>query len=244
MATQVTIVNNILRRLREDEITSVADNAYSKLIGQFVNDAKDDIEDMNHEWSVYVTEIDTTILADDSTRTYDLTATTDRSWLMRDPEDDKLPLAYDVTSGEVGQLFDCAYKDIKKTRALTNTITPVKNPKVFAVAADSDGRGWTIETLWEVDSTESARSWKTYWYIPQAELALDGTDDATEIKLPRRPVELRALYYALNERGEEMGEPGGLGFTRSVSAIASAMEVDATIQKISEQIDITNKENI
>ena len=84
MATQLTIVNNILRRLREDEVTSVADNSYSKLIGQFVNDAKADIEDVNHEWSAYVTSYDTTILADGSTRTYDLTSTNDRSWLIRE----------------------------------------------------------------------------------------------------------------------------------------------------------------
>jgi hypothetical protein len=241
MANQLTIVNNILRRLREDEVSSVVDNAYSKLIGQFVNDAKADMEDYNHEWSVYITEIDTTIL-NDGTRSYDLTSTTDRSWLMRDPDDDKIPLAYDVTSGEVGQLFDCTYKVIKRERALTNNITRVTAPKVFAVVADSDGRGWTIESLWGLLASESNRTWRSYWYIPQAELALDGSDDATEIKLPSRAIELRAMFYALNERGEEMGMFGGIADKRSTDAIASAMEVDATIQQKITEIDFTNKE--
>ncbi len=243
MATQLTIVNNILRRLREDEAGSVNDNSYTKLIGQFVNDAKADIEDYNHEWSVYATEIDTTI-TNDGTRTYDLTSTTDRSWLMRDPDNDKLPLAYDVTSGEVGQLFDCSYKDIKKHRALTNNIVDVAVPKTFAVVADSDGRGWTIELLWGLDSGQSNRTWRTYWYIPQADLALDGTDDNTEIKLPARCIELRALFYALNERGEEMGTFGGIADKRSTDAIAAAMEVDTDFQKKIAQLDITNKENL
>jgi hypothetical protein len=241
MATQLAIVNNILRRLRETEVTSVADHSYSKLIAQFVNDAKDDIEDINHEWSVYVQEIDTTILAD-GTRTYDITETNDRSWLMRDYHDDRVPAAYDITTGEVSVLCDIPNKDLKRIRATTNNITDDEDyPRVFALKADADGRGWTIELLWGADN---ARSWRSYWYIPQAELALDGSDDATNILLPRRPVEMRAMYYALNERGEEMGQPGGLAWERSTSAIAAALEVDLQVQKKSDEIDIKRNESL
>ena len=41
----VQLVNSVLRRLRETEVSSVADNAYSKLIGEFINDAKRQVED-------------------------------------------------------------------------------------------------------------------------------------------------------------------------------------------------------
>ena len=41
----IQIVNSVLRRLRETEVSSVQDNAYSKLIGEFVNDAKRQVED-------------------------------------------------------------------------------------------------------------------------------------------------------------------------------------------------------
>jgi len=41
----IQLVNSVLRRLRETEVSSVADNAYSKLIGEFVNDAKRQVED-------------------------------------------------------------------------------------------------------------------------------------------------------------------------------------------------------
>lgn len=41
----IGLVNSVLRRLRETEVSSVADNAYSKLIGEFVNDAKRQVED-------------------------------------------------------------------------------------------------------------------------------------------------------------------------------------------------------
>lgn len=41
----IQLVNSVLRRLRETEVSAVTDNAYSKLIGEFVNDAKRQVED-------------------------------------------------------------------------------------------------------------------------------------------------------------------------------------------------------
>jgi hypothetical protein len=246
MATQLTVVNNILRRLREDEVTSIADNSYSKLIAQFVNDAKADMEDINHEWSVYVTEVDDTLPADGSTRSHDITETNDRSWLMRDFRDDRLPAAYDITSNEVSQMYDIPYKELNRLRNLTNDPSTQydDSPRVFAVKSDADGRGWSLEFLWAVDPTASARSIRSYWYVPQDDLALDGTDDNTEILLPARPIELTAIYYAYNERGEEMGEPGGIAATRATNAVGAALETDMQVQKKSDEIDITRNETL
>lgn len=46
--TYLEIVNNILRRLRENEVDTVSANSYSKLIGMFVNDVKKELE---HIWN-------------------------------------------------------------------------------------------------------------------------------------------------------------------------------------------------
>jgi hypothetical protein len=46
----ISLVNSVLRRLRETEVSSVSDNAYSKLIGDFVNDAKRNVEDA-YNWN-------------------------------------------------------------------------------------------------------------------------------------------------------------------------------------------------
>lgn len=43
--TYLQLVNEVLRRLREDEVTSVTQNAYAKLIGEYVNDSKRQVED-------------------------------------------------------------------------------------------------------------------------------------------------------------------------------------------------------
>lgn len=48
--TYLEIVNSVLRRLREDEVSSVSSTTYSKMIGDFVNDAKEMIEDA-WDWS-------------------------------------------------------------------------------------------------------------------------------------------------------------------------------------------------
>lgn len=249
MATQLTIVNNVLRELREDTVANVNDTTYAQLIAKFVNRAKARMEDVNHYWSVYITEINTTILADGNTRSYDLTATTDRSVMLRDTDRDLRPQAYDITTNEVGQLFDIPYSDLLRERAIgTNeTNRTVDIPRNFSIIADADGRGWTLLTLWAVPASAIARSWRTYWYIPQADLALDGTDDDTQILLPAFPIELWAIYLALNERGEEMGQPGGLAFQTATDALGSALERDQQVQRkpgSGRATDWNNEENL
>jgi hypothetical protein len=55
----IQLVNEVLVRLREREVTSVNDTAYSKLIGKFVNDAKRQAEDA-YNWNA----LSTTLTAD------------------------------------------------------------------------------------------------------------------------------------------------------------------------------------
>jgi len=54
--TYLNIVNEVLRRLREDEVASVSQNTYSKMVGDFVNDAKQIVED-SHQWSTLRTTV-------------------------------------------------------------------------------------------------------------------------------------------------------------------------------------------
>lgn len=48
--TYLNLINNVLRRLREDEVSSVNSNTYSKMVGDFVNDAKTIVEQAA-DWS-------------------------------------------------------------------------------------------------------------------------------------------------------------------------------------------------
>jgi hypothetical protein len=59
----IQLVNSVLRRLRETEVSSVADNAYSKMIGEFVNDAKRQTEDA-YPWNALSDTLTATTAAD------------------------------------------------------------------------------------------------------------------------------------------------------------------------------------
>ena len=61
--TYLQLVNSVLRRLREDEVTTVAQNSYSKLIGEYVNDAKRAVED-SYDWTALRTTLTVSTTAD------------------------------------------------------------------------------------------------------------------------------------------------------------------------------------
>ncbi len=54
--TYLSLVNSVLRRLREEEVSEVSQSIYSKMVGDFVNDAKNLVED-SHQWSTLRTTI-------------------------------------------------------------------------------------------------------------------------------------------------------------------------------------------
>jgi hypothetical protein len=56
----IQLVNDVLVRLREAEVSSVSDNAYSKMISKFVNDAKRNVEDAYNWNALYDTLTATT----------------------------------------------------------------------------------------------------------------------------------------------------------------------------------------
>ena len=73
--TYLEVVNNVLRRLREDEVTSVQDTTYSKMVGDFVNDAKRMVE---NAWDWSAARLTMTITTEDDVFNYVLTGTQNR----------------------------------------------------------------------------------------------------------------------------------------------------------------------
>lgn len=240
MATQLELVNKILRRLREDTVSSVAENSYSQLIAQFVNDAKADLEDIESDWEQYRTINDITILGDSVTVDYVLTGSNDRTWIPKTLRNSEIPLAFDVTTDELGQLYYLPTSMANEIVYLSIG-TPIETPRVFYTYFD-DTTGELGVSLLNPSLTQ--RDWRIVSCTPQEDLSLNGDDDHTVVKLPNRPVELRALYYALNERGEEMGEPGGIAWVRSENAFAAALENNRQVLGNWITAQITNTENI
>ena len=68
--TYLELVNDVLTRLRETNVTTVSETSYSALVGKFVNDAKRQIED-SFNWNVLSTTVTITTVA--NTHAYSMT---------------------------------------------------------------------------------------------------------------------------------------------------------------------------
>ena len=73
--TYLSLMNNVLRRLREDEVSEVTQTTYSKMVGDYINDAKSLVQD-SHAWSTLRKTIVVPTVAD--TTEYSLTGAGER----------------------------------------------------------------------------------------------------------------------------------------------------------------------
>jgi len=77
--TYLNLMNNVLRRLREEETTSVTGTTYVKMVGDFINDAKKLVEEST-DWSALRNTIVVTTAASDNS--YSLTGSSDNVKVM------------------------------------------------------------------------------------------------------------------------------------------------------------------
>lgn len=219
MATQLTLVNNVLRRLREDTVTSVADSDYAALIATFVNDGIDRVTQA-YAWKSLNHTVNVDIV--DGTRVYDLSAkvsgggnvdnadrvTNEYSMLLFDKCNRPNAWVFDDASDTDlnNRLYYVPEEDLEdlyqQDRSQANL-----DSWYFSLTLRSDGDGLDL-TLWP--EPDASRRVRIRFWTPQSDLAIDGTDDATNIIVPNKPVETYAHMRAANERGEEIGEPGNL----------------------------------
>lgn len=237
MATQLTIVNNVLRRLREDTVTSVADNAYSQLIAMFINDGMREVQEA-YDWRMLDSSVHFSTV--NGQTEYDLSATVDTTGdvvsggnttnldsMLRWDNSTHRPMAFsydDSNQGEGCQMW-LLQDHARGRRQLQDTDQTNEEPVHFSIHQLSDGAGLGA-SLWP---TPNAVKYivMTFW-TPQAELAIDGTDDNTNILVPVAPVEAYAHMTAANERGEEIGEPGNLLERRYTRVLGGAIEAAMT----------------
>lgn len=217
MSTLLEITNKVLRRLREDQVTDLTAD-YSALIASFVADIAQEVNEAGPSWSALDAEVDVTLSA--GTATYALTGTTNKSTLLYSADGSPLVWSFidsnDVYGQDIIQLDPNSMESLyENNRTLSNLI-----PSHFSIAANSTNTNLTL-TVWPRPS--ATRYIRTFFNTPEAELSVT-TDANTSIKVPNRPVYLGALFMAFNERGEEIGEPGGILEQRYNKALGAAVE--------------------
>jgi hypothetical protein len=203
--TYLEAVNSVLRRLREREVSSVSDNAYSKLIGDFVNDAMSEVEN-SWNWSALRTTL--TLTTTPSIFNYALTNSRNKFTVI-DVINDTTNLFMTYKSGpEFDKLF------------LTQDPVATGAPIYYnwnGVNASGDAQ----VDIYPVP--EAAYSIRFNVVLRNLELSAD-TDD---IIVPSKPVVLLALARAIEERGEDGGNSSQYAYGSGMRALADEIAFDA-----------------
>lgn len=189
MATALTAVNAVLRRLREAQVTDFS-SAYAALILDFVNEAKREVEDA-WDWTVLRNTL--TITTSSGTQTYAIPLYANGY----DPERWR-------TNDHDRRMFDSTHKSylypypadkIEEYKWTTNTTNAVS---VNYAVASSDGTNPTVDLY---PTPNGAYTLKWPLCTPQLDL-INPTDI---IKVPYIPIVLGAWSRAISERGEDQG---------------------------------------
>jgi hypothetical protein len=180
--TYLQLINNVLIRLRENQVSTNAETAYSTLIGLFVNDAKRQIEDA-FSWNVLGQTV--TISTTSGTYVYSMTGV-GQKFQVQD--------ALNTTSN-VG-LQNISFVEMNRFQNLVPTVSGV--PQYYAFDG-VDSNGDTKVVLYP--RPDGVYSIPFAVIVPQALLSADGTS----VLVPDSLVVQNAYARALVERGEDGG---------------------------------------
>lgn len=207
LPTYLELVNDILVRLREPEVTTVQENTLSKLVGKLVNDSKRQVEDA-YNWN---------------SLTATLTAVTEANVFN-----------YGLTG--VGQRFKVidVFNYTSKVRMQPRSTTAMNALFLEGGTTPATGspvyynfNGLTAQGDTQIDVFPVPNSTETLFfnlYVPQDKLSADS--DA--LYVPSEPVILGAFARALVERGEDGGLSSSEAYALYKSSLADAIAVESS----------------
>ena len=206
--TYIELVNAVLRRLRESEVTTVQgagnSNAYARLIGDFVNEAKSQVENA-WKWSALRRTLTATTV--DGTFNYEIQGSQNNFQVLSVLND---------TSN-----ITMLYKDADWFNDAFLLTNPQRGIPTFynfnGVSADGDTQ---VDIYPIPDGAYTLR-----FNVVLRNVPLSGDSDPMEI--PSRPVILLATAMAIEERGEDGGQQSINAYAAAQSALADAVALDA-----------------
>lgn len=202
--TYLDLVNNVLRRLRETEVSSVQSNSYSKLIGDLINDAKDLVE-TSWDWSALRTTLTITTTAD--VFNYSLTGSQNNIKELNVLNDtSNLIMQY-----QTNNWFDSQF-------LLGN---PVSGAPMYYTYNGVDTNGDTLIDVYP--KPDGVYSLRFNCALRNGDLSAD-TDT---IKIPAMPVVHLAVAFASRERGETGGTSSTEYFSMANKYLSDAIAMDA-----------------
>jgi len=209
--TYLNLVNNVLRRIREEEVASVQDSTYAKMVGDFVNDAKRSVEDA-WDWSALRTTLTITTTAD--IFNYVLTGSENRIKALNVINDTaNLFMEYKTAT-----FFDEAYL--------------ISDPRTGAPTCYTyngvDTNGDTQIDIYPTPEKEYTRRFNCVKRLA------DLSADSDELTVPSMPVIHLAVALLARERGETGGTSAPEYFAIADNYLSDAIALDA--QKHPEEV--------
>ena len=205
LPTYLSLVNDVLERLREPTVDTVSENTLSALVGKFVNDAKRECADA-YDWDAFNTSVTVTTAASQYTG-YSLTGAGTRF---------KVTNVIDTT--RYGILNQTTVNAIEK-RVFSTSSPQNADPSEYAFSGvDSNGDSQIM--LWPVPV--GVNTIRFSLIVPESDMS--SNTDTT--KLPKEPIVMIALARALVERGEDGGLVSSEAYALGKKALADVIALE------------------
>ena len=210
--TYLQAVNSVLRRLRESEVSTVNESAYSKMVGELVNDAKSSVE-ASYGWNALTETL--TAVTTANTFSYVLIGSGVRFKVLNVIND---------TSNTFVRLAPLQFM----TQQFLPTTPQTGSPNYY-IFNGQDSNGDSLVDVFPIP--DGAYDLRFNIILPQPLL----TSDTTIIKVPADVVILNAYARAVVERGED----GGIQSSEAY-ALAKNLMSDYISLESNRSIDDTN----
>jgi hypothetical protein len=205
LPTFLSLVNDVLVRLREPTVSTVAENTLSTLVGKFVNDAKRECADA-YDWDAFTTSVTITTTASQYTG-YSLTGAGTRFRVIN---------VLDIT--DYGSLLPSTVNEIEK-RVFSSASPQNADPSEYAFkGVDSNGDSQVM--LWPIPVKTSSLRFSLV--VPETDMSAD----ADTTKLAKEPIVLGALARALVERGEDSGLSSSECYALAKKSLADVIAIE------------------
>jgi|TARA_B110000977_G_C11075249_1_gene490954 hypothetical protein len=207
------IINEVLRRLREDQMTDWSGNLssangptdYHKMVGDFVNDAKYEVE---HYWDWQVLRVTSAISTSDGVMSYSL---------LGAGRDFKVLDVIDTSTGTI--LNQMSSADIN-TRVFPTANIAKGEPSSYGFNGIDDNLDMVVD-VWPLPNDTRRINFNVV--KPQDKLQLA----ETHCYVNEQAVILGAYMRALAERGEDGGTQVSVAAGEYVNILSRAVQIDA-----------------
>jgi hypothetical protein len=202
--TYLQLVNDVLIRLRENEVSSVSDNAYSKLIGKFVNDAKRQCEDA-YNWNALSDTLSAVTGA--NVFNYVLVGSGQRFRVLDVIDDTSNNMLRLQTSAQMNKLFLLQ--------------TAQTGAPIYYNFNGTNSNGDTQVDLYPIPNGV----YNLRFNIIKPQVPLSANSD--QLLIPSEPVIFNALARAMGERGEDGGIASNEAFAMYKQSLSDAITLES-----------------